>query len=261
MRNLFIMSLFLFGLLLKVTPAVGLEEINNDIDVNANAVVQEDSTFPIGKRESRDYDPYSRYFRTSIIPMVGTAGYLGNSNSYGMRGWNNQVYNQFAFGLGVDIPVAPLFSTEVEGGFAQYTTNYALPIAPRPGIIIGAPHVFNQWNLAVDGKFYFVRHHIFRPYVGLGLMGLYYEDMMRPMAPPPFQRYNQFVGAGQAILGADVSVSQDIGIGIRGALVQPLFNLPMTANTWVGTSAPGYEDAAIINSAFYKLMGTVRVNL
>jgi hypothetical protein len=72
--------------------------------------------------------------------------------------------------------------------------------------------------------------------------------------------YDHVLGSAQLLVGADVMVSSSVGIGVRGAWLIPVINRPLEAD--VGNkAAPGFEEAAAMNTSFYRIMGSVSIAL
>lgn len=199
----------------------------------------DDASSVLGTRQH-----HRSYFeRVSLIPMVG-------GSMYATR-WNDHIGNSYTFGLAVDVPVSPLVSAEIEGGYARYNISYSY----NPAYVYN--HDFDQFLLGVNTKIYLIRG-VFRPYIGGGLTGVYYDNMTHGPYYPG--RYSQWIGMGQLLTGADISLSDDIAIGARGAWLIPMFNRPVTSDNGV-YSQPYYEEAGAINTSFYKLMATLKVAL
>jgi len=175
----------------------------------------------------------------TLTPMIGGSGYVGE--------WGNHIQNSYQFGLAVDMPLG-IVSVEAEGGHGRYGIAYS-----------HFKHYFNQYNVGANLKAVIVRSGIVHPYVGAGLMGLYYANMNR--GPQySYLSYNHWLGSGQVLFGAEVEVASDIAVGIRGSYVVPLINRPHTADNGV-YSLPYFEEAAAINTSTYRIMGTVSILL
>lgn len=183
------------------------------------------------------------YSRVSIMPMVGGSFYSGR--------WNDHIGNAYTFGLIVEAPLNPYLSFEAEGEYAQYNISYSY----NPAYLYN--HDFQQYQIGGNLKGYLTRG-TFRPYLGGGLAGIYFNNMTHgPYFPAP---YSTWVGFGQLMGGADIVVSEDISIGGRAAWLIPMFNRPGTVDNGV-YSAPYYEEAGAINTTFYRLMATLKVAL
>lgn len=185
---------------------------------------------------SEPSDPDKRF---ALIPMAGASGWLGN--------WNRHITNPYSVGLVLEAPITRNFSLEVEGSYARYGISYSL-----------YAHNFDLYGIGGNGKIYLTRG-VFNPYVGGGIMGLYFDGMSRGPSLP-YQSYNHWLGSGQLMAGGDIALSRDVSIGMRGAYVRPLFNQPATYHNGFSPN-PGYEETAAINSAFFRVMGAVRVAL
>lgn len=185
-------------------------------------------------------DDHSSHVKTvSFIPMLGGSVYGGQ--------WSNHITNNYTSGLALDISVHKKFSIELEGSHGNYDISY--------GTIYGVVyHGFNQYTLGGNLKLMPLDHHIFQPWLGVGLMGIYFENMFG------YNLRNEWVGAGQLMAGADIMISEGVALGARASYIRPLFNRPTTLDNGV-VNAPGFEEAAAINQGFFRFMGTVKVSL
>jgi hypothetical protein len=172
--------------------------------------------------------------------MVGGADYFGR--------WGSHIGNAYVFGLALDVPITSRLSLEVEGSRAEYNITYSNFI-----------HDFNQSTVGGNAKLYLLRDQLVQPFVGAGIMGVYYENMSHGPAYP-YSSYNHWLGAGQLLAGADVSLTEDLALGLRTSWIIPMFNRPTTADNG-RFSFPYYEEAAAINTSFYRIMGSVKVDL
>lgn len=200
------------------------------------------SSYPMSAAQTVSADAYEKsdpQMRASLIPMVGTAGWIG--------AWNYHVTNRYTLGMILEAPVSRNFSLEVEGSYGDHGITYS-----------SYSHNFNLFGLGANGKLYLVRG-VFNPYIGAGMMGLMFNGMTR--GPNfPYQTYDHWLGSGQLMAGGDIALSRDISIGVRGAFIRPLINRPTTYHNGV-VSFPGFEEAAAISTSFYRLMAAVRVAL
>ena len=275
MEKLFLVLVFGVGLFLKVSAASGAEGFlvahagetettitNGDVDyddeglgeaveevrakkrhksdtrIQNNLIVADRSsngsnagTVSASMREDRSSNPLA------IIPMAGGSGYQGN--------WNNHIGNAYSLGLALELTVSQVLALEGEVGYGRYNISYSY-----------FSHDFNQYNYGGNAKFYLTRGLI-QPWIGLGVMGVSYQNMSR--GPYSNQgRYDETIGAGQLLAGADIALGSSVALGLRGAYIVPLFNRPNTFNN--GAYAyPYYEEAAAINSAYYKLMASLKI--
>jgi hypothetical protein len=177
--------------------------------------------------------------RVMLTPMFGYSSYVGR--------WRYHTTNPATVGLILEAPVSRNFSLEVEGSYAKHGITYS-----------SYSHNFDLYGIGAGGKLYLMKG-VLSPYIGAGLMGLYYDGMSRGPSLP-FQYYDHWLGSGQLTAGGDIALSREIAIGVRGAYVRPLFNQPATYTNGL-YSSPGYEEAAAINTAFWRLMGAVRIAL
>jgi hypothetical protein len=192
----------------------------------------------LGTRQQRYENGGPHY---ALTPMLGSSLYYGQ--------WSNFVSNTLSFGMLLEIPIDRTFAFEAEGGYGRYRITYS-----------GQAHHFDQYNLGGNLKAYLAQGPV-RPYVGGGLMALGYTDMLGidPNTMAPFiTRYNKWVGAGQIVGGLDIAVTDSVSIGGRGAWIIALFNRPYTMDNGY-VSNPAFGDAAAINTAYFKILGTVRV--
>jgi hypothetical protein len=194
--------------------------------------------------ETEVRDPYRQYMEMSLTPMIGWQQYYGS--------WGQQIYNNYSFGLSLEIPLHPIFSLEVEGSYAQNKINWAGPgpISPFMGL-----HNFNQYSLGLNGKLYIVRSRVFNPYVGAGILASLFDGLWSIRR---YGYYSQATGSGQLMAGVDINLFKNVAIGARGSLVVPVITPFVPNNGYV--AAPGFEDASAISTAYFRAMGTVKVS-
>ena len=72
--------------------------------------------------------------------------------------------------------------------------------------------------------------------------------------------YNDWLMSAQLAAGISVPVTARVRIGARGTYSSPLFHRPYASHTRSGAS-PYFEDAALLNTGFYRAMGLVSVAL
>lgn len=173
----------------------------------------------------------------SLIPMVGTTAYQGN--------WNNHITNSYSLGIALELSLIPLLSLEIEAGHGRYYISYS-----------SYGHHFNQYTYGGTAKFY-INRGIVQTYIGGGVLGISYQNMTRGMSS--FSTYDYTVGAGQIIGGADIALSNNVSIGIRGGYIVPLFNRPRVISTTT-YAYPEFEEAAAMDTAMYRLMGAVKIS-
>jgi|688.fasta_scaffold61281_2 opacity protein-like surface antigen len=187
--------------------------------------------------------------RLSITPMAGITAYQGN--------WNSHIANRGTVGLLIDVPIVSILSLEAEGHYGRFNISYS-----------GYGHYFNQYSGGANAKLTLSRGLI-QPYVGVGMMAVYYEGMsygntnQGGMQSGGYQgqspTYNRTIGAGQLVAGADVALFSGVAIGARGEVLRPMTNLPPNYSQG-NYAAQGAEDAAAMSTNFYRILGTVRVN-
>lgn len=275
MEKLFLVTIFVLSLFLKVSNAAGAEEeavnageksdvaaIEEKVAAEKGATAEKNTTIqnhihvesnPSLKNRNARYvegDPNSdaasvlgtaqsspSSLSASIIPTIGGTAYTGD--------WYDHVRNSYTFGLILDVPASDRLSIEVEGTYGQSHATYS-----------NYGHDFNQYSIGGNGK-YFLSRNVLQPYIGAGMTALFYENMS--FGPTfPNARYSQWMGAAQAIAGLDVEVSRNTAVGVRGQWVVPIVNRPGVIDN--GTFAyPRYEDASLMNNTFFRFMGTARL--
>lgn len=217
----------------RVSVQGGDTSLNNHNESNLSANMQGGSNSPAG--------------HAAITPMVGLANYYG--------AWGEHVSNTYSLGLGLEVAMNSLISFEVEGGYSKYNVGYSY-YRPYSNQYHFYKHDFNQYNIGANTKLYISRSFI-QPWIGVGAMGLYYENMTRDAANPYYST-NQWVGAIQPLAGVDVEVVKGFAVGMRGSYIIPLINKPQTADNGV-VSAPYFEEASLMNTSFYKVMLDAKV--
>lgn len=174
-------------------------------------------------------------YEIAIMPMMGGTLWWGD--------WRRHVHNDYTFGLVVEVPVTHHLALEAEGSYGQYDISYSNLL-----------HEFQQYSIGGNVKITPLRiAQIIRPYFGLGLVGLYYQNMQSGLV-----RYNRWIGSPQLMAGIDAEVAPKVYLGVRGSWTYPLINRPATADNGIQT-LPYYEDAGAINTSFFRLLGTVKV--
>lgn len=174
----------------------------------------------------------------SITPLVGGTAYNGR--------WYEHVKNSYTFGLLLELPASERFSIEAEGMYARSNVSYAY-----------YGHDFDQYSIGGNGKLYLSRS-IIQPYVGVGATALLYDNMT--FGPKhPQGKYSRWIGAAQAIAGLDLEVAKRTAVGIRGQWVVPVLNRPGVADNGV-YAYPYYEEASLMNTTFFRVMGSVRLS-
>lgn len=190
--------------------------------------------------------------RLSLTPLVGGSVWQG--------AWSGHVYNQIpSLGLDLNIPVSRLFSAEIEGGYGNFIANYGNGMMSAPG----APFIFNQYLLGASGKVYFTEGAV-RPYLGAGLMAVAYDNMFQLSNSILQPGYVPITGDANLMAGVDFRVAEGISIGAKGQWLIPFINRPYAPAIPTGMgviAAPGYEQAAMVSSGFFRLMGAVTFKL
>jgi hypothetical protein len=258
MQNWKFVLVFLFGFMTRAAVAGQLPLGSNPSPQKYAEVYADDTERPAAPAvaTSGNYSSYSasassdsepNYMRVSLTPLIGYSMWSGR--------WGQQIYNNYTFGLALEVPIVPIFSVEVEGGTQQNTINY---LAPLPYQRFQNLHTFSQYSLGANGKLYIIRHKIFNPYVGAGLAALYYDGLRSGVYPMNMFPYGTWVGAGKLMVGLDVNIVEHVSLGVRGAYVVPLFHQAPTAyNAY--QSSPATADNSAIDSSYWQAMGALKV--
>lgn len=169
--------------------------------------------------------------RVALIPMAGGTGFAGN---LGPASWG-----AYSLGLALEIPFDPVASFEIEGSYGRADIK-------RIG------HAFELESKAIGSnlKLYLNRHSLFRTYVGAGFGGIHYDQISARSF------VSEWVGAGQFIAGSDLTIVHGLALGIRGSYSIPMFYAPASE-----LDAAVGRDAAAVKASFYKLLGTMRIEL
>ncbi|MBI4403318.1 MAG: hypothetical protein HY537_04115 [Deltaproteobacteria bacterium] len=283
MRNIFVVMIFIISLVLKVSAVAGAEgessgspelvlakvetssqntkseeqsavvvpSTESDVAIVEETVVPAETATlaqvqPVAASDSSSASSAlsadSR--RVSVTPMVGGTAYAGR--------WYDHIANAYTVGLALDLPISPLLSIEAEGDYGRFDISYR-------GLI---PHYFNQYQVGGNLKLSPLRNSVFHPFIGAGMMALHYENMFgfNDSGYASYGNFSRWIGAGQMLVGADVTIMSDVAAGLRASYAIPLLNRPTTVSDNY-QSYPGWEDAGAINTNFYRILGTVRVNL
>lgn len=188
-----------------------------------------------------------------IIPMGGAGDYVG--------AWGINTKNNYSFGIATEFLTDSPVAIELEGGYANYSLAYTSLAEPSTGYL-GArlmSHNFDQFNLGANAKFYMSQGTI-RPYFGAGLHGVYYAGMQQRLPGDFIRQYDEIVGSGQLLVGADVTIAKQTSLGLRGSWMIPVLDKPVTRDSG-DHAAPGFEEAGLIGASYYKILGTVSVDL
>lgn len=174
----------------------------------------------------------------SISPMVGATMYQG--------AWRNHIENSYTLGVAMEVSLIPALALEAEFAQGRYYISYS-----------NYGHNFTQYTYGGNAKVYLTRGTV-QTYVGGGILGITYQNMTYGMNS--FTTYDRTVGAGQAIAGVDLPLSEKVAIGIRGSYIVPLFNrVPVESNGYMASQ--GFEDAAAMDTAMCRLMGALKISL
>jgi hypothetical protein len=231
----------------KVTNTANGDKNSKEEEVGSGVRIENNITFgqgssPIDCNNSADLKANTSHTSTAVglalIPMAGGTSYAGS--------WNNHIRNSYTFGVALELSIIPLLSIEAEVGQGRYYINYS-----------NYGHNFTQYTYGGTAKFYLTRG-IVQTYAGAGIVGLTYQNMTHGMNSN--STYDTSLGAGQALVGADIALSNQVSIGVRGSYIQPLFNRPANTNNDPYNMQYSEENSAM-NSAMYRLMGAVKISL
>jgi len=174
----------------------------------------------------------------SLIPMVGGTVYQG--------AWNRHIRNNYTLGAALELSIIPLLSLEVEAAQGRYYISYS-----------NYGHNFTQYTYGGSAKFYLTRG-VVNTFLGGGILGVTYQNMTYGMNS--FSTYDRTIGAGQILAGAEIALSQQVSLGVRGSYIVPLFNrLPVMSNG--GYANPSFEEYSAMDTAMYRLMGAIKISL
>jgi hypothetical protein len=168
----------------------------------------------------------------SITPVAGATAFQG--------AWYNHISNRGTVGLILDIPIFSILSIEAEAQYGRFNLSYS-----------NYSHNFSQYTGGANAKVT-LGNGLFQPYLGAGMMAVYYQGMANTGYTNNIA--NQMVGAAQVVAGLDLNILGGVAIGARGELLHPVTNLPQV------NGGLGSQDAAAMNSNFYRIMGTVKVS-
>lgn len=176
-----------------------------------------------------------------LAPMVGSLHYEG--------AWSSHVSSHFATGILLSRPLVDAARVEMDLGFARFGTSY-----------YGIGHTVHQAGGGAHLRLDLIDGAIVTPYIGGGLGMNYFIGL----SSGPYSTYNDWLVSGILSLGGDISVTRTVSLGLRGSYYAPAFHRPHTAQIGGNagnTAAPGYEDAAMLNTGFYKFMGLVSIDI
>lgn len=191
----------------------------------------------------------------SLTPLAGYTAFQGP--------WYSHIANRGTVGLILDIPVISLFSIEAEGHFGRFNMSYS-----------GYGRNFNQYSGGANAKLTLGKG-LLQPYLGAGMMAVYYEGLGQPgMGQGQGPQSNRVIGAGQIFAGAEINLMAGVAIGARAEFLRPMMNLPprysYAGQGYTGQGQGGFNnnqqtqngeaEADAMSSAFYRLLGTVRVS-
>lgn len=174
----------------------------------------------------------------SLTPMVGGTIYQGR--------WNGHIRNNYTLGVAVELSIIPHLSIEAEVGQGRYYISYS-----------NYGHNFTQYTYGGSAKVYLTKGLV-QTYLGGGVLGVTYQNMTYGI--DSMTTYDRTVGAGQAIAGAEVALSNQVALGARGSYIVPMFNRPQVLSSG-GYASRGYEEPAAMDTAMIRLMGTLKISL
>ncbi len=188
-----------------------------------------------------------------ITPMFGGAIFGGD--------WKENTRNQYGLGLALELPVSTYFAFEVEGGYNNYKISYLQGSGETASVVYNRD--FHIVLLGANGKIYLTKTRL-RPYIGAGVMGMLYHNMYG-VTPSGIGTYSAFVASANLLFGADMSITETVSIGARGSYLIPALNRPFSASATSAsgevTAAPGLEEASLMQSKLWRIMGTVTVRI
>jgi len=174
----------------------------------------------------------------ALIPMGGGTLYQGR--------WNGHIRNNYTLAVALELSIIPLLSLEAEVGQGRNYISYS-----------NYGHNFTQYTYGGSAKFYLTRGLV-QTYLGGGVLGITYQNMTYGI--DSMTSYDRTIGAGQAIAGAEIALSPNVALGARGSYIVPLFNRPQVMSNG-GYAYPGYEESSAMDTAMYRLMGTLKISL
>jgi hypothetical protein len=221
---------------MKIQNNITFGQVNSPIDYNQR-------TASPGNNEGPSLSSYAQVktgtsLPISITPMAGGTAYAG--------AWNSHIHNSYTLGVAMELSIISSLAIEAEVATGRYYIAYS-----------NYGHNFTQYTYGGTAKVYLTRG-VVQTYLGAGVLGLTYENMT--YGPNSSSTYDQYIGAGQAIAGAELAVTSNLSIGIRGSYIAPLFNRPQAISNGAN-AAHGYEEASAMDTAMYRCLGTVKISL
>lgn len=169
-----------------------------------------------------------------LAPNVGVVQFEG--------AWRHHINSRYSLGFLLTRELIEMTAIELDMNFSRFVVSYN-----------GEGHVVSQVGTNTAFRLYLLENKVISPYMSAGLGGNFFSGLRQGG-----QTYNEWIVSGMLAIGTDVAISQGIALGLRGSYHAPAFHRPYTENT---TSSTGHEDAAILNTGFYRAMALVSVVL
>jgi hypothetical protein len=206
--------------------------------VNTSEPPQSNKNNKVGNNSTEVQSSQTRNVGIALIPMAGGTMYQGR--------WNNHIRNNYTLGAALELSIIPLLSLEAEVAQGRYYISY-----------LGYGHNFTQYTYGGSAKFYLTRG-VVQTYLGGGVLGLTYQNMTYGINSN--STFDRTVGAGQFLAGAEIALSNQVSLGVRGSYIAPLFNRVNAMNN--GNYAyPSFEEYSAMDTAMYRLMGSLKISL
>ena len=221
---------------MEAPPSKPISQSAPAVIINNNSGVSEAAAVLNTKAKAAE----DKTTNAAIIPMIGGSGYASR--------WGDHIRNSYTLGLALEFPVSRIFALEAEADYGKYRVSYGNNYQ-------AFAHDFNLYSFGGNGKIYLLRNQI-RPYIGAGVLGNYYENMSHGPSYP--DRYSQLIGSGQLLVGSEYEMTEELAAGLRFSWISPLFNRAQTVHN--GQNAyPYYEEAAAMDTSFYRIMATAKI--
>ncbi len=180
--------------------------------------------------------------KIQIGPTVGTVIYEG--------AWREHVSNQYSVGFLMSRPITEMAAIEIDFSTSRNFVSY-----------LGTGHMVTQLGSTGSFRLNLTDMTTFTPYMSAGIGGNFFSGLSYgPIILTPGSGYSDWILSGVISAGADMAVSRRIRLGVRGSYQAPLLHRPYTRSTGA-LASPGFEDSAMLNTGFYRVMGLVMVSL
>lgn len=177
-----------------------------------------------------------------VGPTVGTTYYEG--------AWSDHVTSLYSVGILLSRPFTEMTALEVDFNTSKNYVSYQ-----------GTGHNVNHFGSSAQFRLNLLDTPVVLPYLSAGVGGNFYWGLSHgPMSLAPSTGYSDWLFSGIISAGTDIQVSSRIRLGVRGSYQAPLLHKPYTRDQG-GLATPGYEDSAMLNTGFYRVMGLVMVSL